>query len=46
MIMYQMKPLTYLRKKFTSTAPPVASALPPKSKGNNVLVVDDENGEL
>jgi len=42
--MYQMKgPLTHLRKKFTSTAPPVASALPPKSKGNNVLVVDDDN---
>jgi hypothetical protein len=39
-------PLTYLRKKFTSTTPPVASvasALPPKSNGNNVLVVDDDN---
>jgi DNA-binding NtrC family response regulator len=44
MIMYQMKgPLTHLRKKFTSTAPPVASALSPESSGNNVLVVDDDN---
>ena len=43
-IMYRMKGLlTHLRKKFTSTAPPVASALPPKSNGNNVLVVDDDN---
>ena len=43
-IIYHMKgPLTHLRKKFTSTAPPVASALPPKSNGNNVLVVDDDN---
>ena len=36
-------PLTYLRKKFTSTTPPVASALPPKSGGSSVLVVDDDN---
>jgi DNA-binding NtrC family response regulator len=35
--------LTHLRKKLTSTAPPVEPALPPKSNGNNVLVVDDEN---
>jgi DNA-binding NtrC family response regulator len=35
-------PLTHLRKKFTSTTPPVESALLPKSNGNNVLVVDDE----
>jgi DNA-binding NtrC family response regulator len=35
--------LTHLRKKFTSTAPPVESALSPKSIGNNVLVVDDDN---
>ena len=34
---------THLREKFTSTAPPVESALPPKSSGNNVLVVDDDN---
>src|ERR1700730_16439781 len=34
---------THLREKFTSTAPPVESALPPKSNGNNVLVVDDDN---
>src|ERR1700730_3277283 len=31
-----------LREKFTSTVPPVESALPPKSSGNNVLVVDDD----
>jgi len=44
MVMYQMQgTLTHHRKKFTSTAPPVDSALPPKSNGNNVLVVDDEN---
>jgi DNA-binding NtrC family response regulator len=34
---------THLREKFTSTAPPVESALPPKSSGNNVLLVDDDN---
>ncbi len=44
MVICQMKgPLTHLRKKFTATAPPVASALAPKSNGNNVLVVDDDN---
>jgi DNA-binding NtrC family response regulator len=35
--------LTHLREKFASTAPPVESALSPKSIGNNVLVVDDDN---
>jgi DNA-binding NtrC family response regulator len=34
---------THLREKFTSTAPPVESALPPKFSGNNVLVVDDDD---
>ena len=34
---------THLREKFASSAPPVKSALPPKSSGNNVLVVDDDN---
>jgi two-component system, LuxR family, response regulator FixJ len=44
MIIYQMQgTLTHLRKKFTSTAPTVEPALPPKSSGNNVLVVDDDN---
>ena len=33
----------HLREKFTSTAPPVESALPVKSSGKNVLVVDDDN---
>jgi DNA-binding NtrC family response regulator len=32
-----------LREKFTSTVPLVESALLPKSAGNNVLVVDDDN---
>src|SRR6478736_58859 len=35
--------LTHLRKKFASTAPPVKSVLPPKSSGNIVLVVADDN---
>jgi DNA-binding NtrC family response regulator len=35
--------LTHLREKSVSTAPPAESALPPKSNGNNVLVVDDDN---
>jgi DNA-binding NtrC family response regulator len=43
--MCQMKiTSTHLQKKFASTAPPIESALPPKSNGYNVLVVDDENG--
>jgi DNA-binding NtrC family response regulator len=33
----------HLREKFTSTAPPVESALPVKSSGKNVLVVDDDD---
>jgi DNA-binding NtrC family response regulator len=36
--------LTHLREKSVSTAPPVEAALPPKSNGRNVLVVDDDNG--
>jgi DNA-binding NtrC family response regulator len=44
MIISQMKGiLAHLQKKFASTAPPVESVLPPKSSGNNVLVVDDDN---
>jgi CheY-like chemotaxis protein len=35
--------LTHLRDKFASTALPVESALSPKSTGNHVLVVDDDN---
>jgi DNA-binding NtrC family response regulator len=34
---------THLRERLASAAPPVQSALPPKSSGNNVLVVDDDN---
>jgi DNA-binding NtrC family response regulator len=34
---------THLRERFASTAPPVQSALSPKSSGNNVLVVDDDH---
>ena len=33
---------THLRQKFGSAAPSVESVLPPKSSGNNVLVVDDD----
>ena len=33
----------HLREKFASTTQPVESALSPKSIGNNVLVVDDDN---
>jgi two-component system response regulator RegA len=36
--------LTYLRERFAFTARPAKSALPPKSSGNRVLVVDDDNG--
>jgi DNA-binding NtrC family response regulator len=36
--------LTHLRERSVSTAPPAESALPPKSYGYSVLVVDDENG--
>jgi two-component system response regulator HydG len=35
--------LTYAREKFASTARSVKSPLPPKSSGNSVLVVDDDN---
>ena len=35
---------THLQKKATSTGPFLESALPPKSNGYNVLVVDNENG--
>ncbi len=34
---------THLREKFASTALPVESVLSPKSSGNNVLLVDDDN---
>ena len=34
---------THLREKFASIAPPIKSVLSPKSSGNNVLVVDDDN---
>ena len=33
---------THIRERLASSAPPVQSALPPKSSGNNVLVVDDD----
>jgi DNA-binding NtrC family response regulator len=44
MITYEMKGiLTHLREKFASTALPVKPVLSPKSSGNNVLIVDDDN---
>ena len=44
MIMWSMKGIfRHLREKFASTAPAVKSVLSPKSSGDNVLVVDDDN---